>query len=141
MGHGSGYGSTHGSAHGSVLIHDNEDDSPVEEVLSVKPKKPLRRATRVKKDEPKEPLKDWTVAEESALCQAWVRPRIGAFCAIINNIEANHESASGGLNLNEEVDEDVEKTQEFWPMGRDRAKAKKKAVGSSRGDILQSLIW
>ncbi|GJV75456.1 hypothetical protein Tco_1507040 [Tanacetum coccineum] len=101
-----------------------------------------------------------------------VRPRIGAFCAIIKNIEANHESgtndldvyqkacwknvempnfyqsqgrkksktsettsgsASGGLNLNEEADEAVEETQEFRPMGRDRAKAKKKAVGSSRG--------
>ncbi|GJR39837.1 hypothetical protein Tco_1215521 [Tanacetum coccineum] len=81
-----------------------------------------------------------------------VRPRIGAFCAIIKNIEANHESgindldvyqkacaeykmmykgdftqgrkksktsettlgsASGGLNLNEEADEDVKETQEF----------------------------
>ncbi|GJR82315.1 retrotransposon protein, putative, ty3-gypsy subclass [Tanacetum coccineum] len=126
-----------------------------------------------------------------------VRPRIGAFCAIINNVEANHESgtndldvyhkacaeykmmyksdftlehcynvlkdhpgwkdvempyfyksqgrkksktsettsgsASGGLNLNEEADEAVEETQEFRPMGRDRAKAKKKAAGSSRG--------
>ncbi|GJW90496.1 hypothetical protein Tco_0168049, partial [Tanacetum coccineum] len=34
--------------------------------------------------------------------------------------------------LNEEVDEAVEETQEFRPMGRDRAKAKKKAAGSSR---------
>ncbi|GJT65098.1 hypothetical protein Tco_1016578 [Tanacetum coccineum] len=42
-------------------------------------------------------------------------------------------SASGGFNLNEEVDEAVEETQEFRPMGRDRAKAKKKAAGSSRG--------
>ncbi|GJZ98042.1 retrotransposon protein, putative, ty3-gypsy subclass [Tanacetum coccineum] len=126
-----------------------------------------------------------------------VRPRLGAFCAIINNVEANHESgtndldvyhkacaeykmmyksdftlehcynvlkdhpgwkdvempyfyksqgrkksktsettsgsASSGLNLNEEADEAVEETQEFRPMGRDRAKAKKKAAGSSRG--------
>ncbi|GJT25835.1 retrotransposon protein, putative, ty3-gypsy subclass [Tanacetum coccineum] len=124
-----------------------------------------------------------------------VRPKIGAFCAIIKNIEANHESgtndldvyqkacaefkmiykgdfnlehcynilkdhpgwtdvemphffkiqgrkksktsettsgsASGGINLNEEADEAVQETQEFRPMGRDRAKAKKKAVGSS----------
>ncbi|GKD45303.1 retrotransposon protein, putative, ty3-gypsy subclass [Tanacetum coccineum] len=42
-------------------------------------------------------------------------------------------SASSGLNLNKEADEDVEKTQEFQPIGRDRAKAKKKAVNSSRG--------
>ncbi|GKD59687.1 hypothetical protein Tco_1297196 [Tanacetum coccineum] len=221
MGHGSNHGSAHGSAHGSVPIHDDEDDSPVEEELP----------------------KDWTVAEETALCQAWydvsennidgnsmkakgfwdaviryfenetgssrgyesivskwknrVRPRIGAFCAIISNVEENHESGtndldvyhkacaeykmmykqdftlkhcynilkdhpgwkgvempafyntqgrkksknsettsgstSGGLNLNEEADEDVEEAQEFLPMGRDRAKAKKKAVGSSRG--------
>ncbi|GKB03823.1 hypothetical protein Tco_0831966 [Tanacetum coccineum] len=102
-----------------------------------------------------------------------VRPRIGAFFAIINNVEENHESgandfdvyhkacaeykmmykqdftlehcynilkdhpASGGFNLNEEVDEAVdevvEETQEFRSMGHDRAKAKKKAVGFSRG--------
>ncbi|GKC30005.1 retrotransposon protein, putative, ty3-gypsy subclass [Tanacetum coccineum] len=47
--------------------------------------------------------------------------------------ETTSGSASGGLNLNEEADEAVEETQEFRPMGRDRAKAKKKAVGSSRG--------
>ncbi|GJT89404.1 retrotransposon protein, putative, ty3-gypsy subclass [Tanacetum coccineum] len=243
MGHGSGHGSAHGSAHGSVPVHDDEDDSPVEEVSPVKPKKPSRRAARAKKDEPNEPLKDWTMAEETTLCQAWcdvlennidgnsmkskgfwdaviryieketgssrdydsivskwknrVRPKIGAFCAIINNVEANHESgtndldvyrkacakykimcksdftlehcynvlkdhlvwndvempyfyksqgrkksktsettsgsASGGLNLNKEADEVVEETQEFRPMGRDRAKAKKKAAGSSCG--------
>ncbi|GKD57284.1 hypothetical protein Tco_1290671, partial [Tanacetum coccineum] len=126
-----------------------------------------------------------------------VRSRIGTFCVIIDNVEANYESgtndldvyhkacekykmmyksdftlehcynvlnyhpggkdvempyfckthgrkksktsettsgsASGGLNFNEEADEDVEETQEFRPMSRDRAKAKKKAVGSSRG--------
>nr|GEX86824.1 hypothetical protein [Tanacetum cinerariifolium] len=90
-----------------------------------------------------------------------VRLRIDAFCAIINNVKENHESgwkdvemptfyntqrrrksktsettsgsASGGLNLNKEADGAVEETQEFRPMGRDRAKAKKKAAGSSRG--------
>nr|GEY54346.1 hypothetical protein [Tanacetum cinerariifolium] len=124
-----------------------------------------------------------------------VRPRIGAFCAIIKNIEANHESGtndldvyhkacaeykmiykgdfnlehcynivkdhsgwtdvempyfyqtqgrkksktsettsgstSGGINSNEKANEVVQETQEFRPMGRDRAKAKKKAAGSS----------
>ncbi|GJZ13081.1 retrotransposon protein, putative, ty3-gypsy subclass [Tanacetum coccineum] len=182
------HGSGHGSAYGSAPVQDDEDDSPV---------------------------------EETALCQAWcdvsennidgnsmkskgfwdavlrVRPRIDAFCAIINNVEENHESctndldvyhkacveykmmykqdftlehcynilkdhlgwkdvempafyntqgrkksktsettsgsASGGLNLNEEADEAMEDTQEFRPMGRDRAKAKKKAAVSSRG--------
>nr|GEV26939.1 hypothetical protein [Tanacetum cinerariifolium] len=156
--------------------------------------------------------KEWTVEEETALCQRWcnisensmnakgfceaviryfekeigssrvydsivsklkfrVRPRIGAFCVIIKNIEANHESgtndidrpcwkdvemphfyqtqgrkkfktsettsgsASGGLNLNEEANEAVE------PMGRDRAKTKKKATGPLVGDLLHLLIW
>ncbi|GKB20144.1 hypothetical protein Tco_0854067, partial [Tanacetum coccineum] len=149
---------------------------------NLKPKKPSRRATMAKKDALKELPKDWTVAEETALCQAWcdvsennivgnsmktsgfwdavitVRPRIGAFCAIIHNVEANHESgtndldvyhkacavykmiykqdftlehcynvlkdhqgsASGGIDLNDEADEE---TEELQPMGRDRSKA------------------
>ncbi|GJZ00357.1 retrotransposon protein, putative, ty3-gypsy subclass [Tanacetum coccineum] len=223
MGHGSGHGSAHGSAYGSahglVPIHNEEDDSPVEETSPVKPKKPSRCATKAKKDEPKEVKdapKEWTVEEGIALCQGWCDVsennisgnnmkakgfwkaviRIGAFCAIIKNIKANHESgtndfdvyhkacaeykmiykgdftlehcyniskdhpgwkdvempyfyqtqgrkksktskttsgsASGGLNLNEEADEAMEETQEFRPMGRDRAKAKKKEAGSSR---------
>nr|GEW94433.1 RNA-directed DNA polymerase, eukaryota [Tanacetum cinerariifolium] len=59
-GHGSGHGSAHSSAHGSGLVHDDEEDSPVEEVSPVKPKKPSRRAAKAKKDETKEvkePLK------------------------------------------------------------------------------------
>nr|GEY37993.1 hypothetical protein [Tanacetum cinerariifolium] len=161
MGYGSGHGTTHGSAHGSAPVNDDvEDDSLVEEVSPVKSKKPSRRATRPKKDAPKDRPKDWTVSEETALCQAWVRPRIGAFCAIIHNVEANHESdhqswiqiempnfytiqrrkksktsettsgsESGGIDLNDEADEE---TEELRPMGRDRAKAKKKSAGSSR---------
>ncbi|GJU68395.1 protein kinase-like domain, concanavalin A-like lectin/glucanase domain protein [Tanacetum coccineum] len=220
LGHGSGHGSAHGSAHGSVPFHDDEDDSPVEEVSPVKPKKPSRHAAKAKKDETKEvkePPKEWTVEEEIAVYQGWyfeketgstrgydsivskwknmVRHKTGAFCAIIKNIEANHESytndldvyqkacaefkmiykgdfnlehcynilkdhpgwtdiemphffkiqgqkksktsettsgsVSGGINLNEEADEAVQETQEFRPMGHDRAKAKKKAAGSS----------
>ncbi|GJX88714.1 40S ribosomal protein S20-2 [Tanacetum coccineum] len=212
MGHGSG----HGSAHGSVPIHDEEDDSPVEETSPVKPKKPSRRATKAKKDEPKEVKdapKEWTVEEEIALCQGWCdvsennisgnsMKAKGFWEAVIRYFKnetcssrANHESgtkdldvyhkvcaeykmiykgdftlehcynilkdhpgwkevkmpyfyqtqgqkksktsettsrpASGGLNLNEEVDETVEESQEFRPMGHDRAKAKKKAAGSS----------
>ncbi|GKC57263.1 retrotransposon protein, putative, ty3-gypsy subclass, partial [Tanacetum coccineum] len=220
-------------------------NSPAKEVSPVKPKKPSKRAAKTKKDDPnegKEAPKEWTVAEEIALCEGWcdvsennisgnsmkakgfweaviryfknetgstrgydsivskwknrVRPRIGAFCAIIKNIEANHESgtndldvyhkacakykmiyngdfnlehfynilkdhpgwtdvempyfyqtqgrkksktsettsgsASGGINLNEKANEVVQETQEFRPMSRDRAKAKKKAAGSSR---------
>ncbi|GJZ24334.1 retrotransposon protein, putative, ty3-gypsy subclass [Tanacetum coccineum] len=194
MGHGSGHGSAHGSAHGSVPFHDDQDDSPVEEVSLVKPKKSSRRTTKAKKDEPKEAKeapKEWTVAEEIALCQVWYfEKETGSSRANhesgINDLDVYHKacveykmiytgdftlehcynilkdhpgwkavempsfyqsqgrkksktsettsgSASGGLNLNEEVDEAVEETQEFRPMGRDRAKAKKKAVGSSRG--------
>ncbi|GJV95113.1 hypothetical protein Tco_1546690 [Tanacetum coccineum] len=101
----------HGSAH---VNDDEEDDSPVEEVSPVKPKKPSRRAARAKKNDPKEPPKEWTVEEKIALCQAcssrgydsilskWknrVHPRIGAFCAIINNVEDNHESGSNDLDV------------------------------------------
>ncbi|GJX76092.1 hypothetical protein Tco_0322903 [Tanacetum coccineum] len=150
MGYGSGYGSAHGSAHGSAPVNDDvEYDSPIKEVSPVKPKKPSRRAARAKKDASKEPPKDWTVAEETALCQAWcdvsenniagnsmntsgfwdavimyfeketgsargydsivskwknrVRPRIGAFCAIIHNVEANHESGTNDLDVYHKV--------------------------------------
>nr|GEZ44489.1 hypothetical protein [Tanacetum cinerariifolium] len=55
MSHGSG----HGSGHGSVPVNeDEEDDSPVEEVSLVKPKKPSRHTARAKKDDPKEPPND-----------------------------------------------------------------------------------
>ncbi|GJV90118.1 hypothetical protein Tco_1534056 [Tanacetum coccineum] len=191
MGYGSGYGSAHGS---TPVNNDVEDDSPVEEVSPVKPKKPSRRIARAKKDDPKEPPKDWTVRKRS---------RCAKLGAIKNkkkkkkNNEANHESgtndldvyhkacaeykmiykqdftlehcynvlkdhqgwldvemptfykslgrkksktsettsgsASGGINLNDEADEDVEETQEVRPMGRDQSKAKKKSASSSRG--------
>ncbi|GKA54104.1 hypothetical protein Tco_0753053 [Tanacetum coccineum] len=141
MGYGSGHGSAHDSAHGSAPVNDDvEDDSPVEEVSPVKPKKPSRRAARAKKDALKDRPKDWTVAEETALCQAW--------CDVSeNNIAGNKqsprldrrkkpktsettsESASGGIDLNDEADEE---TEELRPMGRDRSKAKKKSTGSSR---------
>ncbi|GJU88245.1 hypothetical protein Tco_1300668 [Tanacetum coccineum] len=63
-----GQGSTHGS---TSVNEDEEDDSPVEEVSPVKHKKPSRRAIRAKKNDPKEPPKEWTVEEEIALCQSW----------------------------------------------------------------------
>ncbi|GJZ45937.1 retrotransposon protein, putative, ty3-gypsy subclass [Tanacetum coccineum] len=203
MGHGSGHGSapgsTHGSAQGSVPFHDDEDDSPVEEVSPVKPKKPSRQNS---------------ISGNSMKAKGFWKAviRIGAFCAFIKNIEANHESgindldvyqkdcaeykmmykgdftlehcynilkdhpgwknvempyfyqsqgrkksktyettsgsASSGLNLNEEADEDVEETQEFQKIGRDRAKAKKKAgkgkknaAGSHRGGASSFVDW
>ncbi|GJU89383.1 hypothetical protein Tco_1301806 [Tanacetum coccineum] len=54
MGHGSGHGSAPGSAQGSIPFHDDKDDSLVEEVSPVKPRKPSRRVAKAKKDEPKE---------------------------------------------------------------------------------------
>nr|GEY04569.1 hypothetical protein [Tanacetum cinerariifolium] len=168
------YSMGHGSGHGSAPVQDDEDDSPVEEVSPVKPKKTSRRATRAKKDEPTKPPKDWTMAKEIALCQAWCdvsennidensMKSKGFWDVVIiyfekesgssrgwkdvempafynthgrkksKTSETTSGSASGGLNLNEKADEAVEETQEFRPMGRDREKAKKKAVGSSRG--------
>ncbi|GKE58721.1 hypothetical protein Tco_1497906 [Tanacetum coccineum] len=56
---------------GGRVNDDVEYDSPVEEVSPVKPKKPSRRTARAKKDAPEEPPKDWTVSEETVLCQAW----------------------------------------------------------------------
>nr|GEV65397.1 reverse transcriptase domain-containing protein [Tanacetum cinerariifolium] len=122
MGHGSGHGSAHGSAHGLFPFHDDEHDSLVEEVSPVKPKNPSRRAAKAKKDEPKEANeapKEWIVEEKIALCQGWCDvsennisgnsmkakgfwkavSRIGAFCAIIKNIEVNHESGTNDLDV------------------------------------------
>nr|GEY05117.1 ribonuclease H-like domain-containing protein [Tanacetum cinerariifolium] len=131
MGHGLGHGSAHDSAYGSVPVHDDENDSPVEEVSPVKPKKPSRRATKATKDEPNEAPKEWTVEEEIALCQGRKKSKTS---------ETTPGSASGGLNLNEESDEAVKETQEFRPMGHDRAKAKKKAVGASRVTVHRRTI-
>ncbi|GJS15753.1 hypothetical protein Tco_0410225 [Tanacetum coccineum] len=131
-GYGSGHGSAHGSDHGLAPVNDDvEDDSPVEEVSPVKPKKPSRHTARAKKDDPKEPPKDWTVAEEIALCQAWCDGRKKS-----KTSETTSGSASGGINLNDEADEDVEETQEVRLMGRDQSKAEKKLVVPFVGDLV-----
>nr|GEX55789.1 hypothetical protein [Tanacetum cinerariifolium] len=71
MGQGSAQGSAHGSAHGSAPVDD--DDSPVEEMPAIKAKKPSKCTSRAKMNDAKEKeaSKDWTKAEEIALCQAW----------------------------------------------------------------------
>ncbi|GKC76962.1 ABC transporter G family member 7 isoform X2 [Tanacetum coccineum] len=56
------------SAHGSAPVDDDDDDSSVDEMSPVKAKKPSRRVSMAKE---KEPPKDWTMAEEITLCQAW----------------------------------------------------------------------
>ncbi|GJY32133.1 hypothetical protein Tco_0415628 [Tanacetum coccineum] len=97
------------------------DDSPVEEMSPVK--KPSKRASRAKKNDAKdkEPVKDWTKAEEIALCQAW--------CDVSANSEKGNSSS--GFNLNDEADE-YEEAQEHRPLGHDATKAKKKSSASSR---------
>ncbi|GJR91444.1 hypothetical protein Tco_0215455 [Tanacetum coccineum] len=66
------YSIGHDLAHGPAHVNnDEEDDSPVEDVSPVKPKKPSRCATRAKKNDPKELPKEWTVEKQTTLCQAW----------------------------------------------------------------------
>ncbi|GKD69191.1 hypothetical protein Tco_1323281 [Tanacetum coccineum] len=66
------YSMGQGSAHGSASV-DDDDDSPVEEMSPVNANKPSKRASRTKENDgkEKEAPKDWTKAEEIALCQAW----------------------------------------------------------------------
>lgn len=153
MGHGSGQGSAPGSTHGSVRFNDEEeeDDSPVEETLPVKVKKPSKRGPNAKKGDKKvkEMPKEWTMQEEMALYQGWcdvsennitvnsqkvkgfweavikyyevetgstrgydavvskwknmIRPRIGAFSAIIKHIEGNHESGTNDPDVSQKA--------------------------------------
>ncbi|GJS47115.1 hypothetical protein Tco_0597236 [Tanacetum coccineum] len=63
------YSIAQGSAHGSAPVDD--DDSLVEEMSTVKAKKPSKRASKAKKNDTNKTPKDWTMAEEIALCQAW----------------------------------------------------------------------
>ncbi|GJT15323.1 hypothetical protein Tco_0874029 [Tanacetum coccineum] len=56
--------------------------------LPVQLVRPPGQISKAKKDAPKEPPKDWTVAEETALCQAW--------CDMSeNNIAGNNMKTSG----------------------------------------------
>nr|GEX10156.1 hypothetical protein [Tanacetum cinerariifolium] len=86
MGHGSGHGSAHGSAHGSFPFHDDEHDSPVEEVSPVKRKKPSRRATKAKKDEAKEAKGFWEAV-------------IRYFEKETGSSRASHESGTNDLDV------------------------------------------
>nr|GEW60989.1 hypothetical protein [Tanacetum cinerariifolium] len=130
-----------------------EDDSPVEEVTAVKPKrKYMRRRQPIKKDD-KEFVEQWTPEEEVALCKAWVLDGSNRDHSKWRKVEmpkffktkktsfkksrtsettsqGNSDSAYIGVDLNDEAtnSEDVE-VQEVRPMYRDRAKKK----GSSSG--------
>ncbi|GJT49016.1 hypothetical protein Tco_0975173 [Tanacetum coccineum] len=137
MGHGSGHGLAYDSAYGSAPVNDDKEDSSLE------------------------PPKDWTMAKEIALCQAWcdvsenniarnsMKTR-GFWDAVImyfvkeigstrerkksKTSETTSGSAFGGFNLNDKAYEVVQETQEVRPMGRDQSKAKKKSAGSSHGE-------
>nr|GEU46590.1 hypothetical protein [Tanacetum cinerariifolium] len=110
MGHGLAHGLAHGSAHGSFPFDDDEDNSPAEEVSPVKSKKPSKRTTKTKKDDPKEGKeapKEWTVTEEIALCQDVEMPYFYQTQGQKKSktSETTSGSASGGINLNEEANE------------------------------------
>nr|GEU39712.1 hypothetical protein [Tanacetum cinerariifolium] len=65
-----------------------EDDSPVEEVAPVKPKRKYTRRRQPIKKSDKEFVEPWTIEDEVALCKAWVS-------ASENSIEGNGKKASG----------------------------------------------
>ncbi|GJZ04380.1 hypothetical protein Tco_0537655 [Tanacetum coccineum] len=84
------YSMGHGLAHGSAPVDDDEeDDSPVEEMSPVKLKKPSRRASKAKKNDTNEPLRDWTTEEEIALCQA--------LCDVSENSEKGNSIKAKGF--------------------------------------------
>ncbi|GJT93138.1 glutathione S-transferase T3-like protein [Tanacetum coccineum] len=105
-----------------------EDDSPVEEVAAVKPKrKYTRRRQPIKKDD-KEFVEPWTLEEEVALCKAWVhasensvegngkkmsgfwtevtwiRPKVSQFCEIYNSVKDRHQSGACDNTIYQEAE-------------------------------------
>ncbi|GJY15862.1 glutathione S-transferase T3-like protein [Tanacetum coccineum] len=84
-----------------------EDDSPVEEVEPVKPKRKYTRRSKPTKKNDKEFVEPWTIKEEIALCKAWVAKsedsvegngkkngRVSQFCEIYNSVRDRHQSGS-----------------------------------------------
>nr|GEZ30096.1 hypothetical protein [Tanacetum cinerariifolium] len=65
-----------------------EDDSPVEEVATVKPKRKYTRRRQPIKKNDKEFVEPWTIGEEVALCKAWIY-------ASDNSVEGNTKKAAG----------------------------------------------
>ncbi|GKC62081.1 hypothetical protein Tco_1089679 [Tanacetum coccineum] len=116
-----------------------EDDSPVEEVAAVKPKRKYTRRCQPIKKSDKEFVEPWTIEEEVALCKDWVlasensirRNRKKASGTSVTTSQGNSDSIHIVLNLNDEAYdlEDVE-VQEVAPIGRDRAKKKASSSGA-----------
>ncbi|GJW43441.1 translocator protein [Tanacetum coccineum] len=144
-----------GSAHGSAPVDDDDDDSSVEEMLPVKAKKPSRRASMAKEKEPPKTgqwrkrsrcaklgaMHDFTLEHYYNILkdhQGWLGIETPTFYKNTKGrkksktSETTSGSASGGFNLNNEVDESEEEIQEKRAMGRDRTKAKKKSSASTR---------
>ncbi|GKA00353.1 glutathione S-transferase T3-like protein [Tanacetum coccineum] len=65
-----------------------EDDSPVEEVEPVKPKRKYTRRSKPTKKNDKEFVEPWTIEEEIALCKAWVAKSE-------DSVEGNGKKAAG----------------------------------------------
>ncbi|GJU37493.1 hypothetical protein Tco_1185847 [Tanacetum coccineum] len=129
-----------------------EDDSPVEEVAAVKPKRKYTRRCQPIKKSDKEFVEPWTIEEEVALCKDWV-------LASENSIRRNRKKASGfWTEITEyfynEMGEDKRtynsvnckwknrirpKVQEVAPMGQDMAKKKASSSGA-RSETLDASV-
>ncbi|GJY86287.1 hypothetical protein Tco_0500313, partial [Tanacetum coccineum] len=57
--------------------------------VTVKAKKPSKRASKTKKNDTKEPPKEWTTAEEIALCKGW--------CDVLENYEKENGMKTKGF--------------------------------------------
>nr|GEZ13010.1 hypothetical protein [Tanacetum cinerariifolium] len=117
-----------------------EDDSPVEEVAAVKPKKNyMRRRQSIKKND-KVLIQPWTHEEEVALCKAWVnvsKNSVEGNGTSETTSQCNSDSAHVSLGLNDiATDSDDVEVQEVRPMGRDKAKKKRSLFGAR----LESLV-
>ncbi|GJW58122.1 hypothetical protein Tco_0104853 [Tanacetum coccineum] len=126
MGHGSGHGLAPGSAYGSAYgsVHFTMTKTTL---LSKRCHPSNLRSPR---DVQQRPRKN-SISGNGMKAKGFWEAVISQGRKKSKTSKTTLRLASGGLNLNEEADEVVEETQEFRPMGRDQAKAKKKATGSS----------
>nr|GFA63405.1 hypothetical protein [Tanacetum cinerariifolium]GFB68873.1 hypothetical protein [Tanacetum cinerariifolium] len=60
------HGLAHGLAYGSAPV---DDDSPVKDMSPVKAENHLKHASKEKKNDTKEPPKEWIMTEEITLCK------------------------------------------------------------------------
>ncbi|GJV91223.1 hypothetical protein Tco_1539036 [Tanacetum coccineum] len=107
-----------GEGPSQTIVEESPDESPIEEVVSVKRKYVKRRQSAKKND--KDVNEPWTPEEEfnekKLRCRQLqienrIRPKISQFCETYNSKKSRHES--------EVCDEEVEETR---PVGRDNTK-------------------